>query len=316
MSEDRKAGTCIATIGSFDGVHRGHQALLAQARLRADEIGLPLTVVTFEPLPAQVIRPEQFTGRLITPEEKQQRLRQFTGADVLKIDFDDALRNLDPNTFLRRLHDQIQPMELWVGEEFALGRDRSGTIDRLKVLGPTHGFDVHAVPRLELEGDIVSSSRIRKAIIEGDVELAERLQGYRFATAGEVIRGAQIGRTIGYPTANVEPPDQIVPLADGIYASYAQIEGDPVVHQAMTYIGTRPALNTGGRLIETHLFDFNDDLYGKVLQTKMVARLRPDAAFDSLEALIEQLNADGVNARATLAAHPSQREIGFGGTRA
>ena len=289
------------SIGTFDGVHLGHQYLLDSAGARARDLGLPLLAVTFEPYPAQVIRPDAFAGRLNTAPEKLRRLWQTGVDDVVVIPFTRELMMESPETFLSHLVEATRPREVWVGEAFALGRNRSGDIARLTEIGQDLGFELVAVPRREFEGQVVSSSRVRGMVIEGQVDLAEGLLGYPYRISGEVIRGAQVGRTIGFPTANVEPLAELVPVPDGIYATLATIDDQQEPHLAMTYIGTRPALNTGARQIETNILDFSGDLYGKTIHTDFVARLRPDSDFPSVEALVEQLRLDEIAARNVLA---------------
>ena len=290
----------VVSIGTFDGVHRGHRHLLETALGRSRQRGLPLLVVTFEPIPAQVIRPNSFAGRLVTAERKLELLHQVGPLDVLVLPFTESLRSQAPETFMEHLHRAVQPVELWVGEEFALGHNRTGSVDRLREIGSGLEFEVHAVERLVYEDEVVSSSRIREYILAGKPERAESLLGYPFAIAGEVIPGAKVGRKIGFPTANVVPPPGLIALPDGIYASYARLSGSSQPMAAVTYIGTRPALNTGSRLIETHILDFDGDLYGMWLTTEFIERLRPDATFESVDALIAQLHKDEAVARATL----------------
>lgn len=290
----------IVTIGTFDGMHRGHRQLLETALARSHELDCSLLVVTFEPIPAQVVRPESFRGRLITAERKIEILCGVGDLDVLVLHFTEALMKQSPEAFMEELHYAAMPRELWIGEEFALGHNRTGTVDRLTRIGSGLGFDVQAVPRVAYERDVISSSRIRKHILAGEPDRAGHLLGYPFGISGEVIPGARIGRQIGFPTANVMPPSGLVALPDGIYASYALLAGEPAPIPAVTYIGTRPALNSGERLIETHILDFDGDLYGQQLQTDFVQRLRPDATFDSVDALIAQLRKDEEHARAVL----------------
>lgn len=291
----------IVSIGTFDGVHRGHRQLLESALARSRELGYPFLIVTFEPIPAQIVRPDHFQGRLITAERKIEILRSLGDLDILVLPFTEALMRQEPEAFMQDLYHATMPAELWIGEEFALGHNRAGTVDRLTLIGSGLGFGVHAVGRVALDGDVISSSRIRKHILAGEPELAEYLLGYPFGIAGEVIPGAKVGRQIGFPTANVVPPRGLVTLPDGIYASYAVLADVPEPAPAMTYIGTRPALNTGARLIETHILDFSGDLYGQVLRADFVSRLRPDATFDSVDELIAQLRQDEQRAREVLA---------------
>lgn len=296
----------VVTIGTFDGVHLGHQYLLGQAFARANDLDAPFLVVTFEPNPAEVIRPDRFRGRLNTPEQKVSRLRAFGAGDVIVVPFTEALMHEAPETFLAALVAGTHPLEVWVGEEFALGYNRSGDIARLTDIGADLGFALKAVARREAGGQIVSSSRIRQHILDASLENAERLLGYPYRVSGEIVHGAQIGRTIGFPTANVVPPAQLVPVPDGIYATLAMIDGDDRLRDAMTYIGTRPALNTGDRAIETNILDFDGDLYGQTLHCDFLTRLRPDATFESVDALVAQLGLDEAAARQTLARYHSQ----------
>lgn len=299
-------GRHVVSIGTFDGVHLGHQYLLQQSAARALELRLPLLVVTFEPNPAQVVRPDRFRGRLNTPQQKLDRLRAAGAEEVIVVPFTVELMHESPEMFLGHLVDATDPAEVWVGEEFALGYNRSGDVGRLTEIGNEMGFALRAVPRREFGGQVVSSSRIRQFVLDASPEEAERLLGYPYRVSGEVIKGAQIGRTIGFPTANVVPPPQLVQVPDGIYATLATIEGVGRTMDAMTYIGTRPALNTGDRLIETNVLDFAGDLYGLTLNCDFLMRLRPDATFDSLDALVAQLGRDEHDARSVLATYHRQ----------
>ena len=290
----------LVTIGTFDGVHRGHQYLLARARERAADLGLPLLVVTFEPNPGQVVRPEAFTGRLLSPDGKLAHLRRAGAGEILVLPFTESLMRQTPEQFMGDLVAATRPTEVWVGEAFALGHRRSGDTNRLAEMGRELGYDLVALPRRELDGEVVSSSRIRGLVQEGAADVAYRLLGYPYRLSGNVVHGAQVGRTIGFPTANVEPPSDLVPLADGIYATLASVDGIGNRLPAMTYIGTRPALNTGNRQIETHILDFDGDLYDRTLHTDFVERIRPDSNFPSVDDLVAQLRQDEINARKSL----------------
>ena len=292
----------IVTIGTFDGVHRGHRMLLEQAVARAKELALPCVVVSFEPIPASVLRPDRFRGRICGAAEKQARLLA-AGADLLLVvEFTRELAEWSAEQFIRRLRTATGMRELWVGEAFALGKNRAGDTAHLIVLGARMEFDVRAVARLEDVGGVISSSLIREAVISGRVEDAAALLGRDFLVRGEVIRGFQFGRTIGYPTANVAPPEGLVPLADGIYASTVRLPGNGRAYPSMTYVGTRPSVNSGARAVETHLLDFDGDLYGQVIDVSTRHRFRPDQHFPSIDELVAQLRRDEAETRAYFAA--------------
>lgn len=291
----------VVSIGTFDGVHLGHRHLLKCARERAIELGVPFLVITFEPPPSKVIRPESYPGRLVTAGRKMDLLEAQGVPATLVLDFTRDVMTTPPEAFMKELREAAHPVELWVGEEFALGHNRSGNVGRLTEIGMQHGMRLHAVPRISHHGEVVSSSRIREHVLAGEAKAAQDLLGQPFQLAGVVIEGAKIGRTIGYPTANVEPSPDLVALPDGIYVSLAGLPGEPVHRQAMTYIGMRPALNTGNRLIETHLLDFSSDIYGMTLTVDILERLRPDATFAGVDALVRQLQEDERNTRSMLA---------------
>lgn len=282
----------IITIGAFDGVHRGHQHLLQLAAESAREKGARVIAITFEPLPVQIFRPDAFPGRILTNVRRRQLLHEF-GADVIvELPFSRELANQSAAEFTDQMKRSGPVLEIWVGDDFALGKGREGTPDRLEELLADHGTEVHAIPRISWDRREVSSSIVREHIMKGAAKEASIILGHRFQVSGEVVQGAQLGRQIGFPTANVAPPEGIVPLHDGIYASYATLNGESKLRPAMTYIGTRPAVNTGARMIETHLLDFEGDLYGSQLTTSFVTHLRPDSDFPSVEELVEQLARD------------------------
>jgi tRNA pseudouridine(55) synthase/riboflavin kinase/FMN adenylyltransferase len=291
----------IVTIGTFDGVHRGHRRLLDQAVRRGQELGLPVTGVTFEPVPAAVLRPEAFSGRISTADEKMARLAEAGLDEVVVVPFTRELSRWSPEDFMAWLKEKTGLRELWVGEKFALGKDRVGTVERLAEIGAALGFRVVAVPRLTNGEEVVSSSRVRAAVMSGDVATARRLLGRPFRVAGEVVHGQHLGREIGFPTANVVPPDGLAPLADGIYAAWGWLPGDQSPRPAVAYVGNRPTVDDGARMVETHLLDFDGDLYGQTLATDLLERLRPDARFDSLADLIAQMQIDKAQARDVLA---------------
>ncbi|MCA9832775.1 MAG: riboflavin biosynthesis protein RibF [Thermomicrobiales bacterium] len=291
----------VVTIGAFDGVHRGHQHLLQLARKSADRLGARVVAITFEPLPGQVFSPDKFVGRITTNARRRELLAQYGTDAIVELQFSRAMAQETAGEFVDELKSTGPIREIWVGNDFALGHNREGTPARLQELLADHGTVVHAIERIRWDQHEVSSSVIREFVRLGAAREASNLLGHRFEVAGVVVEGGKVGRQIGFPTANVAPPAEIVPLRDGIYATYARIEGETLDRPAMTYIGTRPAVNTGERMIETHLLDFDGDLYGKVLTTSFVTHLRPDSDFPSLDQLIEQLKHDEAATRQVLA---------------
>jgi riboflavin kinase/FMN adenylyltransferase len=300
-ADDLSPGERIVTIGTFDGVHRGHRRLLDQAVQRGEELHLPVAGITFEPAPAAVLRPEAFSGRISTSEEKIAQLVEAGVDEVVIVPFTKELSRTSPDEFMAWLKEKTGLRELWVGEEFALGRDRTGTVERLMEIGEHLGFRVVAVPRLTNGTEVVSSSRVRAAVMGGDVATARRLLGRPFRISGEVVHGQHLGRQIGFPTANVAPPPDLAPLADGIYAAWAWLPGEDTPRPAVAYIGSRPTVNGSGRMVETHLLDFDGDLYGQTISTDFLERIRGDVRFDSLEDLIAQQRIDKAQARDILA---------------
>lgn len=298
--QDVPPAPTVVTIGAFDGVHKGHQHLLGLAKSSAQALGSRLLVLTFEPLPIQIFRPEAFAGRILTPKRRRETLLNYGADIVVELQFDLAMSRVTASDFMQMLFDTGPLLELWVGHDFALGYKREGTAERLKEISASHGTRVHAVGRIDFDGAPVSSTEIRTLILQGKADEAASLMGHRFQVEGVVEHGAQIGRQIGFPTANVAPPVALVPLQDGIYATFAGVQGQEPLLPAMTYIGTRPAVNTGKRMIETHLFDFNGDLYGKTLMTEFVCHLRKDQNFASVEELVAQLRQDEEMAREVL----------------
>lgn len=291
----------VATIGVFDGVHLGHQHLIGLVRDRARERGAEALVVTFEPPPLQVLHPERYLGRLCTPEQKVAGLLAAGADRVQVIPFTLETAGLSPEEFMRRMVDEDGLVHLVIGADFKLGRNRTGDAVRLAEIGHDLGYTVEIVARVALGEETLSSTAIRNAIAEGNAGLAHRLMGRPFRISGEVVHGKHLGREIGFPTANIEPPDDLVALADGIYAAHAWLPGDAAPRPAITYIGKRPTVNTGPRVIETHLLDFEGDLYGQRIEVDLLERIRPDAHFPSLEALIDQMRIDEATAREILA---------------
>ena len=299
----------VMTLGTFDGVHRGHQYLIDACVRRAAELGLPSLALTFEPIPAMVLRPGAFPGRICSATEKLERIGARGLDEICVVPFSRDFSERTAESFIAELVERAAPVEILVGEAFALGRGRAGDVARLTALGREHGFTLTAIPRIMVGDEVVSSSAIRQAIVHGRPEKAHQYLGRPFRVTGPVIHSSHYGRQIGFPTANVMPPADLVPTADGIYASLAWLPGETDAREAMTYVGTRPTVNTGARQIETHLLDFSDDLYGYTLDVDLLHRLRPDQQFPTVDGMIDQLRLDEVETRAYLAGHGQKTAI-------
>lgn len=290
---------CVVVIGNFDGVHKGHQALIAQARKIADVKGLRLGVLTFEPHPRTLFRPDEPPCRITPKPLKAQRMRSC-GVDVLfnvPFDWDFASRSADD--FVQDvLKSGLGAAHIVVGYDFKFGQLRAGTPQTIR----DAGIEVSVIDEVRIapEEDL-SSSRIRQFLRRGQIAEANHLLGWEWEMSGAVFRGDQRGRELGFPTANVALGEVIHP-AYGIYAVFVQIEGEDEWRMGATNIGIRPMFTVPTAQVETYIFDFNGDLYDKVLRIKPVKRLRSEAKFASLEALIAQMEKDCADARAVLCA--------------
>ena len=301
----------VVCIGAFDGLHLGHRALLDHARERARSLGLPLVALSFEPLPreyfASAAQPPQLPPpRLLLPRMKFEGLRDL-GADLVGLlRFDAAFAAMSAAEFVRHvLAWRLAAREVWVGPEFRFGHGRAGDFDSLQRLGSEHGFSAHAIEPLLLDGERVSSSAIRRQLAVGDLDGAARALGRPYAIAGTVVRGRQLGRTLGYPTANLRLQGK-TPALGGIYASRVHGVG-AWPWPSVSSLGTRPTVHRAGSakaepLLEAHLFDFDADLYGQRIEVEFVAKLRDEEKFDDLDALIAQMHRDAAQARAILCA--------------
>ncbi|MBO0903884.1 bifunctional riboflavin kinase/FAD synthetase [Jiella sonneratiae] len=291
----------VVAIGNFDGVHRGHQAVLGTAREIAEAEERPLICLTFEPHPRSVFDPQHPVPRL-TPAPVRARLLSALGFDaVVEQGFDRAFAGIEPDDFVRSvLVDCLGAAHVVAGFDFHYGRKRAGTPQTLVAAGERHGFGATLVPaRTDAGGATISSSRIRALLGEGDVAGAAALLGYRWTIEGTVQRGAQLGRTLGYPTANVTLQPETM-LSFGIYAVRLR-RADGSLHDGVASYGRRPTFDDGAALFETFLFDFSGDLYGDTIAVSIFERLRGEKKFDSVEALIAQMDRDSAEARAALA---------------
>ncbi|RFC65344.1 bifunctional riboflavin kinase/FAD synthetase [Fulvimarina endophytica] len=294
---DLKGG--VVAIGNFDGVHRGHQAVLEKAAEIAKAEGLPLLCLTFEPHPRTVFSSGSPLPR-ITPAPMKAQLLSLLGFDaVIEQTFDHAFAAIAPGAFEADiLRDALGASHVVAGFDFHYGARRSGTPTSLGEAGMRLGFGATLVPAFSDEGgEAVSSSRIRRALIEGDVEAAAGLLGYRFTIEGEIVHGKKLGRTLGYPTANLVLEDDL--LAHGIYAVRLR-RADGTLLDGVASYGRRPTFDDGAALFETFVFDFSGDLYGETIRVSVVSRLRGEEKFDSAESLVRQMDRDAEEARAVL----------------
>lgn len=290
----------VVAIGNFDGVHRGHRALIDTARRLADEGGRPAAVLTFEPHPREFFNPGKPLFRL-TPEPEKLRVLRRRGLDGAVVErFDAGLAGLSAADFVARLLcDRIGASGVVVGHDFHFGRGREGNPDRLRELAEAHGLACAVVPAVTEGADPVSSSAIRRALEAGDVARANGLLGHRWFVEGEVRHGAKRGRTLGYPTANMRLPDPCA-LRHGIYAVRMALPDGRLVPGVASF-GRRPTFDDGAPLLETFLFDFAGDLYGQVVRVELAAWIRGEERFASAEALVERMHRDSDEARAALA---------------
>ena len=290
---------CVATIGTFDGVHRGHQHVLEALRRRADELALPATVITFEPTPREYFQGADAPARLTRLREKVQALARYGVDRVVCLRFDAKLSSISARSFEEDLlATRLGVRHMVVGHDFRYARRREGTIETLRTAGARLGFAVEEVPPFEIDGVRVSSSLIRTALEQGDLATATRMLGRPYRISGRVQMGQRLGRKLGYPTANLPLHRKVIPLW-GIFA--VRVGGAGLEsHPAVANLGTRPTLDGTVPLLEVHLFDYSGELYGRTLDVDFVARLRDEVRFESLEALIEQMHRDAAEARARL----------------
>ena len=290
----------IVALGNFDGFHLGHQAVVGQAVARARAAGRPALVATFDPHPVRHFRPDTPPFRLTTLDQRQ-RLFADAGVDAMVVfHFDGALAQLSAERFIaERLHANLQVAGVVTGEDFTFGTAKQGDVRLLAARGAAHGFIAETVGAVTLDGEAVSSTRIRAALRGGDPRSAAQLLSRPFAIEGVVQHGDKLGRTIGYPTANIAMGNYLRP-AYGIYAVTGRLADGRVLKGAAN-LGIRPTFDPPKELLEPYFFDFSGDLYGQPIEVALVDYLRPEAKFDGLDALMAQMERDCARARVLLA---------------
>ncbi len=290
----------VVAIGNFDGVHRGHQSVLCQAVNLAKANGVSATVLTFEPHPRTFFKPDSPVFRLTDAKTKAELFGALGFDCVVEHAFDGDLSSTPAADFVRDLLvEKFGVSHVVTGYDFHFGKGREGSPQFLMQSGETHGFSATIVTAFSDEGGgVVSSSRIRECLSEGKLAEANGLLGFSYRVSGEVVKGAQLGRTLGYPTANISLPPEAT-LAHGIYAVRAKL-ADGTIHNGVASYGRRPTFDNGEALLESFIFDFSADLYGQEITIYLESWLRGEEKFDSAEALVEQMDKDSEEAKAYL----------------
>ena len=286
----------VLALGNFDGLHRGHQKILDRLRRVAAERGATSVVMIFDPHPPRIVRPDKAPLLLMTKTQKLEALARAGVQGAAIVRFTPELSRWSPETFVQAvLVDWLHVAEVWVGANFLFGHDRAGNFTLLRALGARYGFKTEKIDPVRYKDFVVSSTRIRRLVAEGRVDEAGALLGRQYYVDGTAVRGDGRGRTIGFPTANLCTENELLP-PHGVYATTATIDG--VVRPSVTNVGVRPTVDRSGRTtIETHIFDVDRDLYGATIRVGFVLRLRDERAFDSVDALRDQIAADCDRAR-------------------
>jgi riboflavin kinase/FMN adenylyltransferase len=286
----------ILALGNFDGVHRGHRKILDRVRRVATERAATSVVMTFDPHPPRVVRPDKAPPLLMTKAQKLEAIGDAGVQGAAIVRFTPQLSHWEPETFVRAvLVEWLHVAEVWVGANFLFGHDRAGNFSMLRVLGARYGFKAEKIDPVRYKDFVVSSTRVRRLVSEGRVDEAGALLGHEYFVDGTVMRGDQRGRTLGFPTANLCTENELLP-PHGVYATTTRI--GQIVHPSVTNVGTRPTVDASGRtVIETHIFDVDLDLYGQSIRVGFVQRLRDERAFESLDLLRAQIDADCRRAR-------------------
>ncbi|MGX5732121.1 bifunctional riboflavin kinase/FAD synthetase [Pseudoxanthomonas beigongshangi] len=285
----------VVCIGAFDGLHGGHRALVRHTAARARTLGADAVALTFEPLPREFFARENPPPRLTLARAKVEGLRELGADAVGLLRFDAAMAAMSAEDFVRRmLVERLSAREVWIGPEFRFGHRRGGDLALLQAMGAELGFAANEIEAVQVQGERISSTRIREALKQGDFNDAARLLGRPYAIGGRVVRGQQLGRTLGFPTANLRFPKK--PALSGIYATWVHgVAEHP--WPSVSSFGTRPTVDGVEPLLEAHLFDFAGDLYGRHIEVEFVAKLRDELKFPDLPSLTEQMHRDAGQAR-------------------
>lgn len=283
----------IGTIGNFDGLHLGQRAIIDGVVARARELGVPAVVITFDPHPLAVLRPDQAPVRLTTPEQKEKLLAEAGVDVVLVIRFTPEFSRVPARQFVRELlHERLDLREVYVGRSFVFGHGREGDLELLQEMGNELGFRAFGVDEVVWSGERISSTRIRRSIGEGKVEDAAAMLGRPYSISGKIARGDRMGQRLGWPTINLMPEHKLVPL-DGVYAGRVYFPSFPATFDCVTNIGTRPTVYENyQRVVESHVLDFKADVYGKRVEVSFYKRLREERIFPTVMDLSAQIARD------------------------
>lgn len=302
FSDFVKVPNAIVTIGTFDGVHLGHQAILKDMVKTAKDIGGETVVITFYPHPRQVLNINAANLRFITTQDEKLQLLEKSGVDnVIVVNFTKEFSRVSSEDFIRDyIIEHINPVKLVIGYDHHFGNNRMGDFNLLSEMQNKYNFQVQRIEAHDVENIAVSSTKIRHSLQQGDIERANALLGYQFSYIGKVVSGNKIGREIGYRTANIEVEREFRLIeTSGVYATYVDYEGKE--YKSMTYIGKKPTVNNDEtENIEVHLFDFDGDIYDKEIKVRFVKRVRGEQKFESLDALKRQIQIDEKNIREIL----------------
>ena len=300
LRNPKRLNPCVLVLGMFDGVHRGHQALLMRGGELAQEMGFPLAVCCFEPHPLRVLRPEKAPPLLTTLPEKARVMHSFGVGNLCITRFDHARADQAPEDFMAELVSVYAPVVVVCGFNFTFGRGGAGNGKLLREYGRKNGFRTVIVPEVLIEGATVSSTRIRGLLAEGDIPMVSRLLGHAYTLGGKVETGKQLGRTMGFPTANVAlQKDKALP-AYGVYACWMEM-GDGAYHPAVVNVGRHPTLPEGHVTVEAHMLDGHPDLYGRHVRLSFLRHMRPEVRFADKDALQQQIAQDVTDAKAYFA---------------
>jgi riboflavin kinase / FMN adenylyltransferase len=294
---ERLRGPLFLAIGVFDGVHRGHQAVISTSADHAAPSNGTLVVVTFDPHPEKVLRPQAAPHLLSATEHKIALIRALGVEHLLIITFDKQFAATEPEDFVQKLVIHSKPLrEICVGHEWSFGKNRRGNLDLLKKLGAKFNFDVVGIPPVKINGAVVSSTAIRQAIEKGDWAKAAEMLGREYTILGTVTRGDNLGKKIGFPTANLSAHSEQFP-PNGVYVAEARIDGE--LYRGVINLGIRPTVSSGKseRVLEIHLFDFNRDIYGHDVEVRFLKFLRSEKKFQDLDTLVQQIRQDVEQAR-------------------